>query len=384
MSAGEPIDIQLSGTDTESLRLASEELKEKLASYAGVLDVSDSFRGGKQELVLDIQPQAEALGLSLRDLARQVRQAFYGEEAQRIQRGRDEVKVMVRYPESERRSLGAVESMRVRTPSGGEVPFDEVALVRPQRGYATIQRTDRARTIRVTADVDLDVANPNEVLASVQESVVPGLVERYPTVRFSFEGQSADQKEFAAAMVRFYSVAMFLIFALMAIPFRSYLQPLIVMSAIPFGIVGAVLGHLIFGMDFSTLSLLGIAALAGVVVNDSLVLVDFVNQERARGRTVRQAVLAAGQVRFRPILLTSLTTFAGLMPLMLERSVQAQFLIPMAVSLAFGVLFSTFVTLLLVPAGYLILEDFVRGWRWLYGPSRSAEAPSASEPAPAP
>ena len=380
MSAGKPIDVQLSGQDVEVLRHASDELRRALAGYEGVRDVTDSFRGGKQELVLDIQPQAEALGLTLRDLARQVRQGFYGEEAQRVQRGRDDVRVMVRYPEEDRRALAGVETMRLRTRAGDEVPFDEVATIEPRRGYSTIQRTDRARTIHVTADVDLAVATPNEVLASVAASVVPGIQQRYPSVQISYEGQSSDQRETIGAMARSYAIALFVIFALMAIPLRSYVQPLIIMTAIPFGVVGAIAGHMLVGDDLSVLSLLGIAALAGVVVNDSLVLVDFVNRMREQGMSVADAARRAGVMRFRPILLTSLTTFAGLMPLILEKSVQAQFLVPMAISLAFGVVFSTAISLLFVPACYLILEDLVRAWRWIWtGSTKRRERRMAGE-----
>jgi len=371
MSTGDPIEVQLAGNDVEELRLAAQELEQTLGRYAGVFDVTDSFRGGKQELVIDVRPTAEALGITRRDLATQVRQGFYGEEAQRIQRGRDELKVMVRYPREDRESLYGIEAMRVRGRAGVEVPFSEVADVRPQRGYATIQRTDRARTLHVTADVDLGVANPSEVIASLQEETIPGLLRRHPTVRASFEGQSSDQREFREAMLRLFALSLFVIYALMAVPFKSYVQPAIVMTAIPFGIVGAIWGHMILGYDLSTLSVLGIAALAGVVVNDSLVLVDFVNRARAEGKSVVEAARQAGTDRFRPILLTSLTTFVGLAPLIAEKSVQAQFLIPMAVSLAFGVVFSTFISLVLVPAAYLILEDLASVVRWLYGPSAS-------------
>jgi len=368
MSAGAPIHFQFTGRDITSLREAANELKASLETYEGVVDVTDSFRGGKEELVLDILPAAEALGLSRSDLARQVRQGFHGEEAQRIQRGRDDVKVMVRYPLADRRTLHSLERMRIRTPQGVEVPFSAVARVESRRGYATIQRNDRKRTVSVMADADLAVTSPNEVVRSIQTDVLPGLLARYPGVTCSLEGQSSDQAETLIAMARYFLIALLAMYGLMAIPFRSYLQPAIIMSAIPFGLVGAVFGHMIMGRDLSMISVLGLAALAGVVVNDSLVLVNFVNNERDSGRTVVEAARVAGIARFRPIVLTSLTTFAGLTPLLLEKSVQAQFLIPMAISLAFGVLFSTLVSLVLVPSGYLILEDLKRIPRWLYGP----------------
>ncbi len=377
MSAGAPINFQLSAQSIEDLRLASAELRVAAASYDGVFDVTDSFRGGKQEYLLDVHPSAEALGISRLDLARQVRQGFHGEEAQRIQRGRDDLKVMVRYPKAERRSLAGVESMRIRSMDGVEIPFGSVASVEAGRGFATISRKNRARMVSVTADVDLTVNTPGEVMEALESEFLPGLLEKYPGLEVAREGQASDQEQFIQAMIKMYIMAMFVIYALMAIPFRSYTQPLIVMLAIPFGVVGAIWGHALLGYDFSVLSLLGIAALAGVVVNDSLVLVDYVNQKRAEGLSIREAAKVASIARFRPILLTSMTTFAGLTPLILERSVQAQFLVPMALSLAFGVIFSTMVTLLLVPCGYLILDDIGNAWRWLYPSLHAAPQPSA-------
>jgi multidrug efflux pump subunit AcrB len=269
--------------------------------------------------------------------------------------------------------------MRVRTPDGGEVPFSTVANAQSGRGFATITRVDRQRAINVTAEVDEALANANEVLADLQAGFLPQLLEKHPGVRYSLEGEQRDQMESVDGLFRGFGVALFAIYAMMAIPFRSYLQPLIVMSAVPFGIVGAIWGHIFLGLDVSLLSLCGVIALAGVAVNDSLVLVSFMNSHRQEIGSVRKAVVEAGVTRFRPILLTSLTTAAGVTPLMLERSVQAQFLIPMAVALAFGVLFSTFVTLGLVPALYLILEDFQKLGRWAWG---TEPAPHAADPGP--
>ena len=360
MSAGDAINVQLAGRDVDALRAAADDLKAELASYAGVYDIADSYRGGKRELRLDVRPSAEALGLTRADLARQVRAAFHGEEAQRIQRGRDDVKVMVRYPEERRQSLATLDAMRVRLPDGTGVPFSEVARVETGRGYATIRRSDRQRTIQVTADVDKASADQNRIITSLEADVLPRIAAAHPGVSHAFEGENKEQRDTMAAMSKLFLLSLLGIYALMAIPFKSYVQPLIVMTAIPFGLVGAIAGHLVLGIDMSVLSMLGIVALAGVVVNDSLVLVDFVNRFRAEGHSVLEAARVAGVQRFRPILLTSLTTFAGLTPLMLERSVQAQFLIPMAVSLAFGVIFSTFISLVFVPATYLILDDLVR------------------------
>ncbi|MCB0290193.1 MAG: efflux RND transporter permease subunit [Calditrichaeota bacterium] len=356
-SSGEAVNIQLSGSNYEMLRAATETLKAHVAQYPGVFDVGDSYQDGKQEMKLRIKPEAEALGLTLADLARQVRQAFYGEEAQRIQRGRDDVRVMVRYPEEERRSVGDLENLRVRMPGGTEVPFAVAAEVEEGRGFASINRTDRKRTISVTADVDMSIANSNEIVADITRNYIPQLQKQYPGIGYSLEGEQAEQQETLGGLLRGFLFAQLLIYVLLAIPFRSYLQPLIVMSAIPFGFIGAIWGHVLMGSNLTILSGFGIVALTGVVVNDSLVMVDFINRARAEGLSLMQAVREAGVSRFRPIILTSLTTFAGLTPLLLERSLQAQFLIPMAISLAFGVLFATLITLILVPVLYTILED---------------------------
>ena len=357
---GKPIDVQLSGPDIEELRLLATQVRERLAEYPGVTDITDSFRGGKPEITLAINPSAEPLGLTLQDLGRQVRQGFFGEEAQRIQRGRDDVRVMVRYPADERESVGDLQRMRIRTPTGEAVPFGTVAEAQMGRGFASIKRVDRDRAINVTAGVDEDVANANNVLADLESRHMPEILEGHPTVTYSFEGQQQMQGEFMEGLSRGFLIALFVMFTLMAIPFKSYVQPLIVMSAVPFGLVGAVFGHGLLGMTMNFMSMMGMVAVAGVVVNDSLVLVHFVNRTRSGGLSIRDAALESGVARFRPILLTSLTTAAGVTPLILETSIQAQFLIPMAVALASGVLFATVFTLLLVPSSYLILED-VRG-----------------------
>lgn len=356
-SAGNPVEVHLSLDDHNLLVAAAEDLKDELKAYPGVFEVSDSFMPGKDELQLKLKAAARSLGLSLEDLARQVRHAFYGAEALRLQRDQDEVKVMVRYPESERKSLGSTEDMRIRTPGGFEVPFTEVAEVKMEEGYAAIERAQRRRVIKVTGDVDETVANANELRIDLERSVLPRLQMKYPGLRYTMEGEGKEQKESLADIIRGFVIALFLIYALLAVPFRSFSQPFVVMSAIPFGMVGAVLGHLLMGLDLSLLSLLGIVGLAGVVVNDSLVLVHAANRIRSQGASSREAITRGGQLRFRAIILTSLTTFAGLTPMILERSLQAQFLIPMAVSLGFGVLFATSITLLLVPCGYMILED---------------------------
>ncbi|GAB4272203.1 MAG: efflux RND transporter permease subunit [Deferrisomatales bacterium] len=379
-SAGEPIVVRLSGDRFDTLETAAARVKEALGTYPGVTDIRDSFQEGKLEMRLRLQPAARGLGLTLSDLARQVRGALYGDEALRIQRGRDEVKVMVRFPEEERRSLGSIETMRVRTPGGAEVPFSEVAQVVLTRGYATISREERKRVVNVIADVDEEVANAREVLADLASRHLPGILADYPELSYSFEGQEKSRRESLESLWRGFAVALLAIYTLLAIPFRSYVQPFIVMSAIPFGIVGAVWGHVLLGMPLTILSLFGIVAVAGVVVNDALVLIDYVNRARAAGRSARHAVVEAGVRRFRPILLTTVTTFFGLMPMILEKSMQAQFLIPMAVSLAFGVAVSTAITLVLVPSLYLVVEDLVG----LVSPRRAAAPEPSRAVAPAP
>ena len=297
------------------------------------------------------------LGLSQAELGRQVRQAFYGEEVQRIQRGRDDMRVMVRFPKTDRSRISTLESMMIRTSDGREVPLEEVATLQWGTGFSSIERVDRRRAINILADVDVTQANTTEIIRALDEEDLPSLLAKYPGLTFSWQGERREQQETMAGIASGYPLALVIIYALLAVPFRSYTQPLIVMSAIPFGLIGAVFGHILMGMDLTILSMFGIVALSGVVVNDNLVLVVYINRMREEGMRLGEAVLKAGVARFRPILLTSLTTFVGLMPLILEKSVQAQFLIPMAISLAFGVMFATVISLILVPIGYLLLED---------------------------
>tara|TARA_Y100000588_G_scaffold358956_1_gene417566 strand:- start:1057 stop:4308 length:3252 start_codon:yes stop_codon:yes gene_type:complete len=364
MNQGGAIDIQFTSHNIELLRDVGEKTKAKLAEYPGVFDITDSLRGGKPEVKLAITSNAEALGLSLEQLARQVRQGFYGEEVQRIQRGRDDIRVMVRYPERDRESLGDLEAMRVRTAGGVEVPFSTVAEAELGRGFASIRRVNRRRSINVTADVDTTVGNANEILTDMTTGFLNPLVAQTPGLDFRFEGQQREQMESMSGLATGFIGALCVIYTLMAIPFRSYIQPLIVMTAVPFGIVGAVWGHVIMDLPISMLSMCGIVALTGIVVNDSLVLVSYVNTLRSKGNSIVEAAREGASARFRAIILTSLTTAAGVMPLMLEKEVQAQFLIPMAVALVYGVLFSTVITLVLVPSSYLILEDLRRLCRW--------------------
>ncbi len=356
-SAGNAIEVDLSLCDHDELLAAADELKMQLKTFQGVFDVNDSFLPGKEEMQLKLKPVARSTGLTLNDLARQVRHAFHGVEALRLQLDGDEIKVLVRYPESERRSLGFVQEMRIRTPQGVEVPFSHVAQVKMEQGYVSIQKVQRRRVIKVAADIDETVTNANEVRSALKSRVLPELKYRYPGLRCTIEGEGKEQKESMSDVIRGAAMAFFCIYALLAIPFKSFTQPFVVMAAIPFGLVGALLGHLIMGLNISLLSLFGMIGLAGVVVNDSLVLIYTTNRIRGQGTGTYGAVTQACAQRFRAVVLTSLTTFAGLIPMIMERSLQAQFLIPMAVSLGFGILFATVITLVLVPCGYIILHD---------------------------
>ncbi len=360
IDAGEPIYVQLSAPDIDELRRAADILKARISEYAGVYDIRDSWEDGKGELRLSIRPEAEPLGLALADLATQVRHAFYGAEAQRIQRGRNEVRVMVRYPESRRRSLEDLEELRIRTPEGGEAPFYAVARAERGRGYSTINRADRKRVIGVIADIDEDSANAGQVYADLTEKVLPALRAEFPGLSYTFEGEQSEYQKTTDSLLRDFGMALFVIYFLLAVPLRSYAQPLIIMSVIPFGLVGAIIGHLVRGIGFSMMSVFGVVALSGVVVNSSLVLVHHINLRRAQGMSLATAVREAGMARFRPILLTSITTAASLTPLLLEGSMGAQFLIPMAASLAFGVVFATVISLFMVPCACLILDDITR------------------------
>ncbi|MFT7245137.1 MAG: multidrug efflux pump subunit AcrB [Candidatus Azotimanducaceae bacterium] len=372
-SAGQPLLIKLKGRDVEELRLAAASLRDELSRYPGVLDLSDSFRAGKQEVKLDIRESAKPLGLTLNDLARQVRQAFYGEEAQRIQRDSDDVRVMVRYPEAERRSLGNLEEMRIRTNEGIEVPFMSVADITYGNGYSSIERQDQQRVVEVVGDINRSVVTPEEVMGAIQKAICepgsnfssrenPCHNTQYAGVSYSLGGEQEQRSEATGSMARTVPLSLLIIFALLAIPLKSYMQPLVIMSVIPFGAVGAIVGHFLMGWNLIFFSLLGIIALSGVVVNASLVMVDYINRQRRLGISTFESVTMAGVERFRPIILTSVTTFVGLVPLMSNQDPETFMFIPMAISLAFGVLFATVITLFLVPSLYLMLEDWLHFW----------------------
>ncbi len=363
---GFDVEFQLTGENLNDLSAAANLLKQDLGQFDGVFDIEDTFGEGNDEIILELKPLATAMGISLQELASQVRYAFYGAEAQRIQRGDEEVRVMVRYPLNERQSIGNLEEMKLRTSDGALIPFTELANVRFAKGYNTITRINRERSVNVRARVDKDRVEPSQIVRQVMSEKLPAILDQYPTVQTKLEGASRDEAEATSSLAVGFILALFAIYALMAIPLRSYSQPLIIMSVIPFGMVGAVVGHWVLGMPISILSLFGIIALAGVVVNDSLVMVDYVNRARANGVDLREAVAEAGAARFRAIILTSLTTFFGLLPIVLETSMQAKLVIPMAISLAFGILFATVITLLLIPCLYLILNDFKRNMRTMF------------------
>ena len=363
---GKPIEIGISGKDLTQLRDVSNILKEELLKYSGVFDIEDDFRPGKMEIQTLLKPQARVLGLNLDDLARQIRSRFFGLQVIRIQRGNDEVKVKLRYPRKERNAISDIENIRIKTKTGSEIPFYEVAKINIVRGLDEIKRVDKKRFITVSGEVNDEVANPSEIISNLKRSILPKLESRFPDVRFQFEGQARESRESISSLGRGFIFASLVIYAILSLLFRSYFQPIVVMSAIPFGFVGAVAGHVIMGYDISILSLMGIVALSGVVVNDSLVFLDFVNRFLKEGFTYEKALLHAGISRWRAIVLTTLTTASGLGPMLLEKSFQAQFLIPMAISLCFGLLFATFITLILVPVISLIGNDISIFFKWIY------------------
>ncbi|ARN75011.1 efflux RND transporter permease subunit [Oceanicoccus sagamiensis] len=361
---GAKINLSLSGADTSELTAAGRELQNKLAEYKGVYDIYNSQGIGGREVQISLKPHAQQMGIQLADVARQVRQAFYGEEVQRLQRGPDTVKVMVRYPLDERRSLASLERMQIRAADGRAVDIREVANLHLGNTVSAISRLDRKRTVTITADVDSELAQSGKVINEITTEFIPQLLKRYPSVSFGLGGASLEQQTLMKRMIIGFIASLFFIYSLLAIPLRSYVQPLIIMAAIPFGFIGALIGHSLFGVSFSLMSLFGLVALAGVVVNDSLILVEFTNRARAKGDSVEAALVKAGTQRFRAIVLTTLTTFAGLLPILFERSLQAQFVIPMALSLGFGIVFATAITLVLVPCLYRSIDDlpkFSRG-----------------------
>jgi multidrug efflux pump subunit AcrB len=353
---GAAISVELSHRNVDILARASGEVAQALGYFPNATDIDDGYSPGKRQIDFKIRPEARSLGLRSQDVARLVRHAYYGAEALRQQRGRNEVRVMVRLPKSERVSEQQLEDMVLWTPAGTEIPLMEAVSVQYGRAYTTINRRNGRRVVTVTADAR-PRSKAGQVIAALSDETLPALQARYPGLTYSFEGRQADRRESMQSLVKGLMVALLVIYAMLAIPFNSFIQPLIIMLVIPFGIVGAVIGHLIMGYSLSLMSMFGVVALSGVVINDSLVLINFANRQRQLGLDRHDAIHISGINRFRAIMLTTLTTFGGLTPMIFETSRQARFLIPMAVSLGFGILFATLITLLLVPCLYLIVED---------------------------
>ncbi len=351
---GKPIEFKLLAEpgSENSLEVAVEECKAKLETYAGVFDVDDDSRPGKWEFQVSVKERAKSMGISSQELADTIRSSYYGTEVMRLQRGRHEVKLMVRYPPEQRRSLANLEEIRVRTTDGIERPITELAEIKVVRGYNEINRLNQKRSITVSADIDELEANSRQIVKTLQTDFMPDLLEKYPGLSVDWEGQQEQTQESLSSLFRATGVALSIMFALLTFQFKSYLQPFIIMFIIPFGIIGAIIGHACLGLPLTLFSFFGLVALTGVVVNDSIVLIDFINARVNSGVSVDEAVVEAGVRRFRPVLLTSATTVAGLVPILMETSLQAQILIPMATSLAFGLLLATIIVLILVPTLY--------------------------------
>ena len=353
-SGGSPIQIELTGANSQIMRDVGVQLRENLHQYPDVFDMQDNFSGGKEELNIALKPQAHTLGLSLADVALQIRGSVFGLEAQRVQRGRDEVRVMVRLPAEHRSSVDDLMKMPIRLgPLNKPVPLSDLATITPVKSPTTLFRLNRTPIISISADVDKDKADVPAIMRDLR-SFLQDRSEQNPGLNYAFKGEAEEQAENNAGLKSGAVLVLIAIYTLLAIPFKSYAQPLIVMSIIPFSLVGAILGHFLTGYDLSMLSIVGMLALLGVVVNDSLVLVDYINKQREKGAQVFEAVLNSGTARFRPVILTSVTTFAGLTPLLLDNSTQTQFLVQMAVSLGFGIVFATAITLIIVPVNYLL------------------------------
>ena len=352
----DPIDIELRANDFAQLDSVAEIVKERLTTYPTVFDIYDSMSTGKEEIRIELKPEAWILGVSRAEIIQQVRQAFFGLQAQRIQRGRDDVRVMVRFPRDERQSVAHLRNLLIQTSAGKLVPLSHLAEFIPSQSPTTIERIDGYRTLRVIADVEKSDTNMTALFADL-ETFVKQTVAQYPGVDYKFAGEVEEERETRTALLFGTILVLFAIYTLLAIPLKSFLQPFVVISVSAVGIIGAILGHWIMGKALTIFSSMGMLALVGVLVNDSLVLVDYINKSREKGMQLMDALLSAGVARFRPVILTSLTTFIGLAPLYFEKSTQAQFLIPMAISLGFGILFATLITLVLVPVNYLLMEN---------------------------
>jgi multidrug efflux pump subunit AcrB len=376
---GAPIEVWIQGYAMHDILAASEDLMQKLRQFEGVYQIRSDYSPGKNEIRLSLKPEARPLGLTVEDLARQVFTGYYGQEALRLQRGRDDVKVKVRYTADERTRVSDFENIRIRTHTGQEVPLTSVANISFSPGYSTIIRTNGMRRVAVSAGVDTNKANANEIFAELKATYFRELSDHYPDLIISLQGEQKKMRESFGSLYVGFPLAVIGIFIIIATMFRSYLQPFIILFTVPFGIIGAVFGHLVMGFNLSMMSIFGMVALTGVVVNDAIVLIERINENIAEGQSFFEAILNGGARRFRAITLTSLSTIGGLMPLILEKDLQARFLIPMALSLAAGVLFATLLTLVLVPSLLTILNDFrLLAYRFKYRawPHRVAVEPS--------
>jgi HAE1 family hydrophobic/amphiphilic exporter-1 len=375
---GVPIEFKLlaRNEDLKQLEAAVEESKQRLAEYPGVYDIADDSTPGKVEFRIKIKERARAMGIPLFELADTVRASYFGAEVMRLQRGRHEVKLMVRYPDAERRSLANFDQIRVRGTDGAEYPITELADIEITRSASEINRVDQLRSITVKSDLNEQVegANAKDIVEDLKTSFMPELFKKYPGVRVRWEGQEAESQDSIRSLMIGLALAMIGMYILLTIQFTSYLQPILIMMIIPFGCIGAIAGHFWLGLPVTMFSLFGLVALTGVVVNDSIVLIDFINHRMADGMPLHDAIIDAGRRRFRPVLLTSVTTVAGLTPILMETSLQAQFLIPMAASLSFGIMMSTVLVLILVPSFYCILDILFK-----IGPRPEAE-PSENPP----
>ena len=358
---GKPVDVRLRGKDLHRLKNASLELQDRIATYPGIRNVTDNLRPGKEEVLVRLKAVGRPLGITSAALAVQLREAFWGSIAEEFQRGRDNFEVEVLFAPADRRSLADLDDFKLRTPDGRMVPFHEVATARKVRGFSQIVRVGRQRAVSVTADLDTSQGNARQIVRDLETNFLPGFLQRNPHVSVDLEGQRKETSKTNSSLMRGFLIGVCIIFLLLSFVFKSFVvEPLIVMAAIPFGLIGSVAGHLLLGLDWTMPSTIGFVSLSGIVVNDSIILVSFIKSRLAEGKSVLQAVHLAGMGRFRPVLLTSATTVAGLLPIMLERSLQAQFLVPMAVSISFGLMFATVLVLLLVPCLYGLLARL--GW----------------------
>ena len=359
---GAPVEFKLLAPAkySDDLEAAVERCKTHLTSFPGVKDIVDDSVPGKWEYRFRIKPDAASMGVSTADLAETVRAAYYGEEVMRLQRGRHEVKLMVRYPREERNTLASFDEIRVRSDNGIERPITELAEIDVERGYSEINRVNQMRSITVTADMDEAIGNAELVRTKLKAEFLPALLKEFPHVQVRWEGQAAQSAESMQSLFRGFVVAVLVMFGLLTLEFKSYLQPCLVLLIIPFGLVGAIAGHAILGLPLTMFSMFGIVALTGIVVNDSIVLIDFINSRVKAGLPLNDALSEAGSRRFRPVLLTTVTTIGGLLPILLETSFQAQILIPMATSIAFGEMFATALVLYLVPVSYSLYASIIK------------------------